>query len=808
MMDMTKEFLSLRRYYPDQVQRVYSQPHQHPCFPEYTYFFVSRKWIAVKQYVIFDHLNTRFPTQPDKTYGLKESVLFSIYDFEGTVSTEPEGRDIMVVRKVIFIFFFILFGNSLFADDGMWLPHQMPELNLQKQGLRMNPDRLYRTDGTGIMSAIVSLGGGTGEFVSPEGLILTNHHVAYRALQTASSVQNDYLEEGFVAWERSEEIRAPGYYADVLLSYEDVTDQVLNSLDGTLGPAEKHQALHRIMSNVASEAETAGPDLVCKVVPMYSGNLYYLFRYKRLKDIRLVYAPPLAIGNFGGETDNWMWPRHTCDFSFLRAYVSPDNIGSEYNPENIPYQPTSILHISLNGLKEGDFTFVMGYPARTYRNYTTTELESDISRMKKNLELRKQTIGFLEQENKRSKDIEIKYASKLRSLYNGQKNYEAKLEGFKKNRVVDSKLEKEQDLKNWIAAGNERSEKYHGVLHDIADITERLAGFERQREILEQTVHRYFGPELLYQAYLLAKNAVEKEKPDMDRDVDFQTRNASVLRSRIEFAERSYDPGVDQKYFEFTVDRLIRMNELPSQFRPFFSDTTQAGISAAVDVIYRKTHMTDPAYRLGILEKSPDDIRKTGDPLLQLGLDIAMTFDKLTEERSALEQERDDARALYKSALMEMNEGRLAPDANGTLRFTYGAVMGYSPRDAVLYLPFTTLKGVIEKDTGVFPFNVPNKLKQLYDEKDYGRYADQGLDRIVACFLNTTNVTGGNSGSPTLNANGEQVGIIFDMTYESVTGDYFVIPDLQRTISVDIRYVLFITEKFSGATHIIHELGF
>ena len=256
------------------------------------------------------------------------------------------------------------------------------------------------------------------------------------------------------------------------------------------------------------------------------------------------------------------------------------------------------------------------------------------------------------------------------------------------------------------------------------------------------------------------------------------------------------------------IDRLIRENELPSEFRPFFNDTTQAGISAAVDAMYGKTHLTDPGYRLGILEMKPEDIRKTGDPVLQLGLDIALTLDKMAGESIALEQERDDARALYKSALMKMNDGRLAPDANGTLRFTYGPVMGYSPRDAVLYLPFTTLKGVIEKDTGVFPFNVPDKLKQLYDDKDYGKYADHGMNRMDACFLNTTNVTGGNSGSPTLNANGEQVGIIFDMTYESVTGDYFVIPELQRTISVDIRYVLFITEKFSGATHIIHEIGF
>ncbi len=698
-------------------------------------------------------------------------------------------------------------GLNLFADDGMWLPHQMSDLNLEEEGLMLDPADLYRQDGTGIMSAIVYLGGGTGEFVSDNGLILTNHHVAYRAIQSSSSPANDYLQKGFLAMQPSEEIAAPGYYADVLQSYREVTGEVIGALDPQLTGSEKYQALQRIMNKMAAEVEETGPDIVCKVVPMYSGNMYYLFRFKRLKDIRLVYAPPKDLGNFGGDVDNWMWPRHTCDFSFLRAYVSPDNIGTEFHPENIPYKPGSVLRISLDGLQEDDFTFVMGYPGRTYRNYTTAEYQHDIERMRASIGLRQNIIGFLEAAGAQSEAVRIKYASKLRSLNNGLKNYQAKLEWFDKSLVEKRKQEQEAALRKWIAADPERAEKYAGVLERITRASGELAAFNDRKRALEQLVQRNYGPALLYQAYLIAKNAIEKTRPENERESLFQARNQTILRSRIELADRSYDPETDRRYFIFLTKKMISDDVLPGELADLFSDTSSASISRSVEDLYERTRMGDLKYRLELLAGSPENLASHDDPILQLGYRIARVLDEKREQEQALIQTLDDARQVYRAALLEMRGGRLAPDANGTLRFTYGKVKGYSPRDAVEYLPFTTLRGVIEKDTGVFPFHVPEKLKTLHQEGAFGQYGDPAHDDVVTCFLNTTNVTGGNSGSPTLNAKGEQVGIIFDMTYESVTGDYYVIPELQRTISVDIRYVLFITEKFSGAGHIIRELN-
>lgn len=290
----------------------------------------------------------------------------------------------MKFRRNIMVFVFVLgMAFFAFADEGMWLPHQMKDLNLRKLGLKMNPEDLYKKDGTGLMSAVVYLGGGTGEFVSREGLILTNHHVAFGALQRAATKEKDYITDGFIAWSKEEEIPAKGYIADVLLGYDDVTEEILSKVKSNMTYRQRYEAIDKAKKKLIAEAEKAGKDIRCTVTDMYSGNKYYLFRFKRIKDIRLSYAPPRDLGNFGGDIDNWMWPRHTCDFSFLRAYVSKDNIGVDHSQENVPYKPHSIMKISTKGFKEGDFSFVMGYPGRTYRNYTLSELQFDIGNLKK-----------------------------------------------------------------------------------------------------------------------------------------------------------------------------------------------------------------------------------------------------------------------------------------------------------------------------------------------------------------------------------------------------------------------------------------
>ncbi|NIO49516.1 MAG: hypothetical protein GTN73_08815 [Candidatus Aminicenantes bacterium] len=713
---------------------------------------------------------------------------------------------------LIFAIFFLFVGATslALADEGMWMPHQMKDLNLKDLGLKMNPDDLYKKDGTGLMSAVISLGGGTGGFVSRDGLILTNHHVAFGALQRASSEEKDYIRDGFIAWNKNEEISAKGYIADVLLGYEDVTDDILSAIKPQMSFLEKYNAIDRAKKELIAKAEKEGKDIRCNVANMYSGNEYYLFRFKRIKDIRLVYAPTQDLGNFGGDIDNWMWPRHTCDFAFLRAYVSEDNVGVDFSQNNVPYKPKSVLKISIDGFKEGDFNFVMGYPGRTYRNYTLSELQFDIDAMLKRIEIYKDTIAFFEKAGDKSREIQIKYARLIRGLNNSLKNYQGKIEGMGKTSIVDRKKSQEKDFLEWINKDRQRQKERGEILGKVKNFMEKYYVYYWKNNLLSGLVSSYLGSTLLAQAYQVWRTAEERQKPDMEREPSYQERNLPYIKMRIQLAEKGYDLKTDRSFLKYRLKKLFDSPEdqVPSAFKGIIGKHSEKAVDDYVDHLYDKTPLADSKKRVELLEKTPIELMKLNVPILNLAAELEKEMKVLREEKKILAQERLELKKVYVDSLMKLKEGRIAPDANSTIRFTYGFVEGYYPKDAVYYLPQTALKGVIEKDTGKFPFHVPVKLKELYKEKDFGPYIDKKLKDIAICFINTTNVTGGNSGSPTLNAKGEQVGIIFDMTYESVIGDYYIVPELQRTISVDIRYVLFITDKFSRAKHIIKELGY
>ncbi|MBP1659965.1 MAG: dipeptidyl-peptidase 7, partial [Candidatus Aminicenantes bacterium] len=674
-------------------------------------------------------------------------------------------------------------------------------------GLQMDPGNLYRTDGTGLMSAVVNLGGGTGEFVSPEGLVLTNHHVAYGAIQRASSKENDYITNGFLAKTRAEEIPAQGYTVGVLLGYEDVTAKVNAYFKPKMTPRERYDAFDKAQKELTAEGEKAGKDLRCTLASMYSGNAYYLYTFKQIRDVRLVYAPPQDLGNFGGETDNWMWPRHTCDFSFLRAYVAPDGTAADYSTANVPYKPKVWLKVSLDGFKEGDFTFVMGYPGRTYRNYALAELKNDQENMAKRIKDIQDLIGFYEAAGKADKEVEIRYAGQVKGLYNGLKNMQGKLEGFVKYDLVAKKAAQEKELIAWIAADPGRAKTYGAAPAALDAFLARQKAFGARTELLNGVLG---GSTILSQAYNIVRAVPEFQKPDKDREQAYQERNVPRIKQGIQLAERGYVLATDKELLKWTLRRLRASHPdvaaWPAALKGLAAGT-EAEVDARVDAMYAKTTLGDPARRLELLGLKPAQLAAVDDPFLKLAAAMEQELKGAREESKGMGREGADLKKTYEAAILEMNKGTYPPDANGTIRFTYGPVLGYQPRDAVQYLPQTTVKGVVEKDTGVFPFKVPAKVKDLWTAKDFGPYADAGLKDVPACFLNTTNVTGGNSGSPTLNAKGEQIGIIFDMTYESVIGDYYIIPELQRSISVDVRYVLWVTDKFSGAAHIVKEMG-
>jgi hypothetical protein len=693
------------------------------------------------------------------------------------------------------------------ADEGMWMPHQMIDLNLKALGLKMDPGDLYKKDGTGLMSAVVNLGGGTGEFVSPDGLVLTNHHVAYGAVQRASSKEKDYITDGFLSRTRGEEIPAQGYQAGVLLGYEDVTAKVNAYFKPKMTPRQRYDAFDKAQKELTAAGEKAGKDLRCTLAAMYSGNAYYLYTFKQIRDVRLVYAPPQDLGNFGGETDNWMWPRHTCDFSFLRAYVGPDGTAADYSPSNVPYKPKVWLKVSLDGFKEGDFTFVMGYPGRTYRNYALAELKADQENMAKRIKDVQDLIAFYEAAGKADKEVEIRYAGLVKGLYNGLKNAQGKLEGYVKYDLVTKKAAQEKALLDWINADPARAKKYGGAAAALDAFQAKQKAFGARSELLNGVLG---GSTILNQAYTIIRAVPELQKPDKDREQAFQERNLPRLKQGIQLAERGYVFMTDRELLKWTLKRLRSAHPDAAKWPvPLqgLAAGTDAEVAARVDAMYARTSLGDPAKRLEDLGLKPAQLAVIDDPFLKLAAAMEQELKGIREESKGLSREGADLKMTYEAAILEMKKGTYPPDANGTIRFTYGPVLGYQPRDAVLYLPQTTVKGVVEKDTGVFPFKVPAKIKELWQAKDFGPYADARLGDVPACFLNTTNVTGGNSGSPTLNAKGEQIGIIFDMTYESVIGDYYIIPELQRSISVDIRYVLWVTDKFSGATQIVREMG-
>jgi hypothetical protein len=711
--------------------------------------------------------------------------------------------------QTLLIAFFIL-GIALLvpADEGMWLPHQMKDLGLKAMGLQMDPEDLYKKDGTGLMSAVVSLGGGTGEFVSAEGLILTNHHVAFGAIQRAASKEKDYIRDGFLALNRAEEIPAQGYIADVLLGYEDITVPIAAKLKPGMTPRQRFEAIEQVQKALIAKAEKAGKDLRCTISAMYSGNFYYLFTFKRIRDVRLVYAPPFDLGNFGGEVDNWMWPRHTCDFSFLRAYVSKDNIGADFSSENVPYRPKSILKISLDGFKEGDLTFIMGYPGRTYRNNTLAEVQFDLESLKRRLELFKDVISYFERRGKDNKDVEIKYASLVKGLSNSLKNYQGKIEGMEKIDLAGKKQAQEKEFMEWVAQVPDRQGKYGDILTKIDQYIQKFAKDYWRNDILQGLISSAFSSTLLSQAYTITRTVDERQKADLERDPAYQERNIPFIKRTIQVAERGYDLATDREYFKYRLKMLLSMPnpQLPAALKNIAANPSS--VDSFVDDLYNRTGLANPDKRLALLDFKPADLAKLNDPILNLAAALEKELKIVREEGKGGGQERLDLKKIYEAALLEKNSGKFSADANSTIRFTYGPVEGYSPKDAVYYRPQTTLRGVIEKETNQEPFKVPSKIKELYKAGDFGRYLDRRLKEVPACFLNTTNVTGGNSGSPTFNTRGEQIGIIFDMTWESVIGDYYIIPELQRSISVDIRYVLFVTDKFSGATHILKELGF
>jgi len=720
----------------------------------------------------------------------------------------------MRLKSVLcFLTIFVLLGSgTASAEEGMWQLDKLDGKLLDKMkgmGLELSGDEIFEPGGKGIAYAIVDLGGGTGSFVSGRGLILTNHHVAFTALQRTSSVESNFIEEGFYADSYEKEIQAPGYEASILISIDDVTDTVLDAAEGLEG-AERYEAIEDRIKEIVKKEEK-DRDVKCRVSGFFGGMKYKLFTYFTMKDVRIVYAPPKAVGNYGGDIDNWMWPRHTGDFSFFRAYVAPDGSSAEYSEDNVPFEPEVHLAISTKGVEKDDFTMIIGFPGRTMRYRTSYSIRYNQDWMYPlRIRVFGEMIELFQREAEMNPAAAIKVASFDQMLNNAMKNYKGMLEGFQKANLLEEKIKEEKKFTEWLSDNKKMKNRYGDILPSIESLYDRQKKY-REKNFALRFVG--FGCQMMRASGMLVRWSLEKEKPDLERDSGFMERDIPRLKRGLRTIQMSYDESVDRAVLEY----FLKMSqELPEDQRIAGFDSllaaaegenTEARIENAIHDLYSGTSLGNVEERLRLFELPGEEIRKSDDPFIRL----AMTLEKEKKKLRDLDKEFGGRISALRPELIKAyrkwkSDKLFYPDANSTIRLTYGTVKGYSPEEAMYYDYITSLSGVVAKHTGEDPFDCPEKLLKLHGEGGPGKYMDEYLDDIPVDFLSTCDITGGNSGSPILNGRGEVIGAAFDGNYESISADYQFDEDLTRAISVDSRYILFILDEFSGAKSLLDEM--
>lgn len=714
--------------------------------------------------------------------------------------------------------FWLLCGLGLLLiaaapDEGMYPISEILKLDLRAKGLKIEPKEIYNPEGVSLIDGIVQVGGCTGSFVSGEGLILTNHHCAFGAVQAASTTEHDYIANGFLARTKSEEIPAKGYTVRLTDSYRDVSAEVLSAVNDTMALAARSKAIEKKIKEIVAATEKDNPGKRAEVSEMFIGKSYVLFIYTHLKDVRLVYVPPRAIGEFGGEEDNWVWPRHTGDFSFLRAYVAPNGAPADYSPDNVPYVPRKHLKVAPQGANEEDFVFILGYPGSTFRHRTASYLafEEEV-RMPYIADLYAWQIATMEQLGKDDRGVALKHASRIKSLANVMKNYRGKLKGLKRLQLVEKKRLEEQALQNFITGDPARAKTYGAVLAELDKIYADMRA-QAERELILGTLQS--SSTMLRFGYALYEGTQELQKPDLERESPYMERNLNATKQSLKQAALNYYEPTDRIFLR---EMLLRAAKLPSeQSIPGIAGllkegapkegTPEKSIDKFLQAAYAKSKLAEEKFLLDALAQKPEQIAKLKDPFIEFARALYPSFKQLRETR----QSRDGALSKLYAQLTDIKQLFLAtdfiPDANRTLRLTFGRVRGYRPADAMYYHPVTTLKGVMEKTTGVEPFDTPQKLIDLYNAKDFGQFKLAQSGEVPVALLYNLDTTGGNSGSAVLNANGEIVGVNFDRAFEATINDYAWSEDYSRSIAVDIRYVLWVTQKFAGAQHLLDEMN-
>ena len=685
------------------------------------------------------------------------------------------------------------------ADEGMWMLQLIEKLNYNKMrhmGVKLSAEEIYSINENSLKDAIMIFGGGcTGEVISPEGLLLTNHHCGFGAIQQHSTVEHDYLKDGFWAMSRSEEIPTPNLSVKFIKRIVDVTDAATRGAHKAKSETDRAAIIAKNIEKIEKKApikDIVGASVIVK--PFFGGNQYIMFVIQEFKDVRMVGAPPSSIGKFGGDTDNWMWPRHTGDFSMFRIYADKDNNPAEYSKDNVAYKAPKHLKISLKGVKENDFSMIMGFPGSTQRYMTSFELveRMNISNAIR-IYVRGIRLGLLLEDMVADPKVKIQYASKYAGSSNYWKNSIGMNQALTKLNVKADKEAIEKKFNSWAKSDPARNDKYGNALSLINKAVEGRKD--------ESTAITYYGETVGSSVEILSIANIVNQLASSDKFTE------EKAKSYIADFYKNYNLPTDKKVAVAMIEILIdKVNEqfIPAEFTAMVDEC--GGVQGFVDKLYASSAFTTEAGALKAYQAGKEVVAK------DMAVEVATIFNKKRAELSkSIEQYVDmftEGHRLYIAGLLEKDpEKAYAPDANFTLRMTYGKVLPYSPKDAVEFDYVTTLKGVIEKEdpNNQYEFSVPAKLKELYNNKDYGQYAEEGKD-VVTCFIADLDITGGNSGSPTMNANGELIGCAFDGNWEAMSGDIAFEHDMQRCIVVDIRYVLFIVDKFAGATHLIEEM--
>ncbi|TAA40950.1 S46 family peptidase [Pseudoxanthomonas winnipegensis] len=697
----------------------------------------------------------------------------------------------------------LLLSSTARADEGMWLPTQLPSLAepLREAGFRGDPSALADVT-QAPLSAVVKVGGGTGSFVSGDGLLVTNHHVAYGVIQYNTKAGANLIDDGFVAQARGEELPAnPDFRVLVTTAFDKVTDQVLADAKGKTGRAY-YDAVDAASKRLVAACEAAG-NVRCSVATMDYGADFYRVTQLELRDIRLVYAPPRAIGNYGDEIDNFMWPRHAGDFTFLRAYVGKDGKPADYSADNVPYQPPAFLKMAVEGPKEGDFAMLAGYPGITYRNRTAAEFEAQVGHvLPARVAVFDALIAQIEQAGKANAEARTRYASQLQSLKNNRKRAAGELEGLQRS---DAARLRATDEAGMLAATRGAQKQQIDQLQQLLAQGQALG----DRDLLLGLVAGQ--TQLLRSALTLERLRLESAKPDAQRETGYQQRDQALIEGQLKQVQRRYDAATEKALLTVLLGRYQQLPE--AQRVPAFDAAfgrTPAELAKALDALYGATTLGTESERLSRFAAARQGQPLADDALIALAAKLVPAQLELENARKTREGDLLRLRPAYMQALAawRAKQGRASyPDANSTLRVSFGRVTPLAPRDAVAYAPLTTVAGIVEKNTGTVPFDAPKPLLEAIAKGDFGSTVDPVLKTQTVDFLTNLDTTGGNSGSPVLNAKGELMGLNFDSNWEAVSASWWYDPRYKRAIHVDARYIRWLLAKVYPAPALLREMG-